>query len=433
MTLRDGSPAAGNPSKPRFPPAFQWLFAADMVSLFGSLISRTALPFVAILFLNARPFEVALLSVADIVAGFASALLLGALVDRWPKQRVMLVADVARALLLMAVPVGAWMGWLSVPLLLFIALACGVFNVAFELAYSAWLPRLLQHDRLLAANSRIAAGQAVVETASFSIGGWLVQWLGAPMAVLVDALSYLGSAMLIWRSRVAQDLQGDGRAAPPVEATPRPGALWTEAREGLALLWRDPILRTLAVVEFFGAGGQQMFGALILVYLSRDLGFGPGVLGLIFAVGGISSLLGAVLAARLSARWPTGPLMIGGLALMAAALFLPPLATAATWAGTALLIAQQLIGDGAATVYQINDTVLRQTRSRQETLARVNAGIKFVGLAAMLLGALSGGFIAELWGARAALFCAAGAVSLAAVLALGSNLRRFKGQAIAAD
>lgn len=188
---------------PHFPPAFQWLFAADMVSLFGSLISRTALPFVAILFLNARPYEVALLGVADIVAGFASALLLGAWVDRWPKRRVMVVADLSRAVLLLTVPVSASVGWLSVPLLLFVALACGVFNVAFELAYSAWLPRLVPQGQLLAANSRIAAGQAVVETASFGVGGWLVQWLSAPVAVFVDALSYLGSALLIGRARVA--------------------------------------------------------------------------------------------------------------------------------------------------------------------------------------------------------------------------------------
>lgn len=280
-----GNPASERLAERRFSPAFQRLFAADMVSLFGSLISRTALPFVAILFLNARPFEVALLSVADIVAGFATALLLGTLIDRWPKRRVMLVADVTRAALLLAIPVGAWAGWLSMPLLLTIALACGVFNVAFELAYAAVLPRLLPHDRLLAANSRIAAGQSVVETAAFGIGGWLVQWLGAPIAVLVDALSYLGSAALIWGARVPNDVP----AAPPTHRSSQAAALWREAREGLGLLWRDPILRTLAAVDFCVAGGQHLFGAVFLLYLARDLGFGAGVLGLIFAAGGISA------------------------------------------------------------------------------------------------------------------------------------------------
>ena len=106
-----GNPVSERLADWRFPPAFQRLFAADMVSLFGSLISRTALPFVAILFLKARPFEVALLGVADIVAGFATALLLGTLIDRWPKRRVMWVADVTRAALLLTIPVGAWAGW----------------------------------------------------------------------------------------------------------------------------------------------------------------------------------------------------------------------------------------------------------------------------------------------------------------------------------
>lgn len=107
--------------------------------------------------------------------------------------------------------------------------------------------------------------------------------------------------------------------------------------------------------------------------------------------------------------------------------------TAVGWAGAALLIAQQLLGDGAATVYRINDTVLRQTLAPAGALARVNAGIKFVGLAAMLLGALAGGLLAEVWGARTALFCAAGWASLAVGVALGSPLRTFAGRHPAAD
>lgn len=172
-------------------------------------------------------------------------------------------------------------------------------------------------------------------------------------------------------------------------------------------------------------GGGRLFGAVFLIYLARDLGFGAGVLGTIFAVGGVSAFIGAMLAARLSSRWATGPLMIGALACLAVAQCLPPLASAAGWAGAALLVAQQVLGDGAATVYQINDTVLRQTLAPADALARINAGIKFTGLAAMLLGALIGGMVAEVWGARTALFCAAAWVALAVPVALGSPLRRL--------
>ena len=86
----------------------------------------------------------------------------------------MLVADVLRALLMAAVPLGVWGGWLTMPVLFFIALACGVLNVAFDLAYAAWLPRLVAQDDLLAANSRVAAGQSIVEAGAFSASGWLV-------------------------------------------------------------------------------------------------------------------------------------------------------------------------------------------------------------------------------------------------------------------
>lgn len=396
------------------PRAFRQLLAAELVSLFGSLVGRTALPFVAILFLDARPMAVALLGVADIVAGFASALLLGAWVDRWPKRRTMLVADVARAVLMATVPLAAWLGFLSMPLLFAVALGCGVLGVAFELAYAALLPRLVEPAALLHANSRVAAGSAVVETASFGLGGWLVQWLSAPLAVLVDAVSFAVSALLVWRAKVPADGGGASAAAPSV---------WREASEGIHVIRRDPILRALAAVEFFVAGGSAMYGAVFLLFLSRELHFAPGVLGLIFAVGGLSSFAGAMLAEKLGRRWPAGPLMICGLALMAASMFLPALATSAGIVGILLLIGQQAVGDGGFTLYQINDTVLRQTRAPPEALARVVAGIRFVGLAAMLMGAVAAGWLAELASARAAIVVAACCATVAVAAALASKLR----------
>jgi predicted MFS family arabinose efflux permease len=401
----------------RFPPAFRWLFAAEMVSLFGSLVSRTALPLVAILFLDARPLAVALLGVADVAAGLLSALVLGTWVDRWDKRTTMRVADLGRALLLALVPLGAWMGWLSVPVLFAVALGCGVLDMAFSLAYAALLPRLVDAEALLAANSRIAAGQAVVEVGSFGIAGWLVQWFTAPVAVLVDALSFAGSFWLVGRARVERDV--------PAAADARPG-FWAETRAGLALLRSDPVLRALAVVTACVEGGGWMFGSMFLFFLMRDLGLPAGPLGLVFAVGGLSAFAGASLAGRLAARWPAGPLMIAGLALSAAAMFLPAWATGASLATYALLIAQQLIGDGGAVVYQINDSVLRQTRVPAAALARVNAAIMAVGLAASLVGRLAGGFVAEAVNARSALVVAAAIVGLGALIAALSPLRRWR-------
>lgn len=402
----------------RFPPAFRWLFGAEMVSLAGTLIGRTALPFVAILFLQAAPWQVALLGVVDLLAGALAAPWLGALVDRWPKRRTMITADLLRAALLLLVPLAALLGRLDVGLLLAVAFGVGVLNVAFELAYAALLPRLLPEDRLLAANSRIAAGQSLVEVGSFSVGGWLVQLLGAPLAVLADALSFVGSAALILRAEVADD--GPAPAAGDAGA----GALWREAREGFLILWRDKVLRVLALVEFCGAGGSQMFGAMFLLYVARDLGFAPGVLGLVFAVGGLSSLAGALLAQRLATRRAAGPLMLGGLVLVALSQCLPPLAVQAGTLGLVLLVAQQIVGDGAYTLYGINDTVLRQTRAPREALARVNAGIRFVGLLAMLLGAGAAALVGEFVSARAALFGAAAWTGVGVLVALAGGLQR---------
>jgi predicted MFS family arabinose efflux permease len=149
------------------------------------------------------------------------------------------------------------------------------------------------------------------------------------------------------------------------------------------------------------------------------------VLGLVFAVGGVSAFFGAAFAERLGARWPAGPLMIAGLALSAAALFLPPLITGVSAVAIGLLLAQQLLGDGGAVVYQINDTVLRQTRAPQQALARVNAGIQAVTMLAMLIGRLGGGALAEAFDARTALFAASVWASLGVAVALVSPLRRL--------
>lgn len=186
------------------------------------------------------------------------------------------------------------------------------------------------------------------------------------------------------------------------------------------------MLRTLALVEFCVAGGGQVFGAMFLLYLARDLGFVPGVLGLVFAVGGVSSFAGALLAERLARRHAAGPLMLAGLALAAAALVLPALVTGTGLLGIVLLVAQQVVGDGAQTLYGINDSVLRQTRAPQQALARVNAGIRVVGLVAMLLGAGAAALVGELVGARAALLGAAAWLAAGVVVAWWSGLGRVR-------
>jgi MFS family permease len=176
---------------------FRRVFGAEVVSTFGSLMSRLAIPWLAVLVLQADPTAMAWLAMADVAAGALAALLLGALVDRWPKRRTMIAADLARAAMLATVPAMAMTGHLTIGWLVVVVAVNGALTVAFELAQSEWIARSTAQQHLTQRNSVLAAGGAVTEAASFGITGWLFQWLGAVVVMVMDAVTYIASALLL--------------------------------------------------------------------------------------------------------------------------------------------------------------------------------------------------------------------------------------------
>jgi Na+/melibiose symporter-like transporter len=377
---------------------FQRVLAAEMVSNFGSMLSRLVIPWLATLVLTATPFEMGLLLMADVVAGACGSLLLGAVVDRMRKRAVMLAADAARASLL------GLLAWLAVTqhlplwMLVLAGTARGLLTVMFDLARSAWVAQRVDATQLPTRNAQMSAGSSLAETAAFALGGWLYQWLGAVLALLIDAGSYLASALC---------LRGVWDAPVPHPTSPRPRAqlrtLLIEARAGMTALAAVPTLRTLASLEVLVALGVSLAATSYMIFVARDLGFATGVLGLIFATGGIGALLGAALAPRLGRRFSSGGAMLIGLSCLALGAFCIPLAPGATLGGAALLIAHQVIGDGGHIAYDVHDRTLRQTAVSPDLLARVDAGIRTLGQLATLLGAIGGGALATWGGARLAL------------------------------
>jgi predicted MFS family arabinose efflux permease len=199
-----------------------------------------------------------------------------------------------------------------------------------------------------------------------------------------------------------------------------------EIGEGISAVLRHPLLRATAACtlsrEFFGG----IYGPLVVLYMARDLGFAPGILGTIWAVGGISSLFGAVAAEPTNRRMGIGPAMIVGLLLYSLAMFLVPLAQGATLIAALLLILQQISGDGAATVYQINQVSLRQAITPERLLGRVNASMEFLRLGATLAGSLLGGLLGEEIGVRATLFLGAFGTLLSTLWLVLSPLRALR-------
>ena len=391
--------------------AFRNLLAAEVVSNFGSMLSRLAIPWLATLALGVTPFQMGFLLVADVAAGAAGSLALGAVVDRLDKRAVMLGADIARAAILGALALAATLEWLSLALLVIAAAASGVLTVTFELARSAWIAQRIDRDELAVRNAQMSMGGSLSETAAFALGGWLYQGLGAVLALAIDAATYLVSAVFV---RGVEKAPVTRAASPPAADAAR--ALLRDAREGIRAILATPILRMLATVEVLVAFAMGLTGTSYMIYVTRDLGFEPGILGMIFATGGIGALIGAGWAPWLGRLWGERRAMLLGLAFLALGAFFIPLAQGPTIAGAVLLIAHQIVGDGGRTLYDVHDRTLRQSRVASGLLARVDAGIRMLGHAATLGGAVGGGALATALGTRCALYISAAMLALAAVI-----------------
>ncbi len=391
---------------------FVRLWAAATISVFGSLVTRTALPFTAILWLGADASEIALLRAAEILPAVVLALVAGVWADRLRRRPTLIAADLARAALLCTVPAAAWLGALRLEHLFAVALAVGCFSVFFDVAHLAYLPTLVSRDQLLAANSRLSATSHAAEVGAFASGGFLVQLLGAPFALVVDAGSFVASALLLARIRGLE----------PASAQSGAFDVRRELADGVAAVLGHPLLRPLGLAAMAQSFAFGLVGTVYLLYVNEELGFAPGVLGLIFAVGGVSSIAGALFAARAADAFGTGRVIITGLVVLALATLFLPLAPGATLIGAALLVAHQL-GDGFDVIARVNEVSLRQRVTPDALLGRVNGSLHFASHAALLLGTLAGGWLGEAAGLRATLVLGAGVALLGALVVGYSPVR----------
>jgi MFS family permease len=393
---------------------FSRLWTASTVSVFGSMLSALALPWVAILVLHATPLEVAFLGCADLLAGMSVGLVAGAWVDRLRRRPILVLADLVRALLLASVPLAAALGVLGLAQLFVVGFGMGALSTLFDVASHSFLPSLVPEVALADANGRLSAGAAVAETGGFAASGWLVSLVSAPLALLVDSASYLFSAFCIARIETPETRRSSVSRASGVRA---------EMRDGLRVVWREPRLRALGAVLGCLRLASGLLGAVYLLRFTRELAVGTGLLGTIVAVGGLGSLLGAVAAPRLARRSGAGAALCIGIAGTVAGVALLPMVTSPGVVGIALLVAHQLIADSSETVFQVNQVSLRQRLAPPAALGRVNASLHVIGLAAALGGRILGGAIGQWYGLRATLVAAAAVAAVAALVSYASPLR----------
>ena len=390
---------------------FGRVLAAEGISNFGSMLSRRAIPWIATLALAASPLAMGGLVVADVLAGALGGVLLAGSVDRAGKRAFMFGCDLLRAAVLALLALLAWQGGLSLSVLVTAAAANGLLTVGFEMARSAWVAQCVEASRLPQRNAQLSMAGSLSETAAFALGGWVFQWTGAAFALAVDALSFAISAGCL---RGVPETPPAVPAAAPVARLAR---LIGDVRAGLRTLLTQPALRALAAIEVLLALGGSLAATSYMIFVARDIGFGTGSLGMIFATGGLGAVAGAALAPWLGRRLGPGRAMTLGLALAALGAACIPLVAASGWLGAALLVAHQIIGDGGRTLHDVHDRTLRQTAAPAALLARTDAGLRTAGQLATLVGAVAGGGLASSLGTRTSLWLSAALIAGAAIVA----------------
>ena len=393
---------------------FMKLWAAQAVSTFGARITREGLPMTAVLALGASPATLGVLAALSYGPAFFVGLFGGGFVDRRHRRPILIAADLIRAGVLITVPIAAWLGWLSLWQVFAAAVAVGGASVLFDMADHAYLPALIGTERLVDGNSKLSATESVAELGGPALAGFLFQWLTAPFAIAVNAVTYLVSAVV---------LMGISKVEPDPEPVP-PQHWVADLTQGFRVAWTEPRVRPLLLMTatngLFGGG----FAALYLLFALRTLHLSPAMLGITVAFGGLGALIGSGLAAPIARRIGAGPAILATAVATAGSALLIPLAPTAPVAGMVVLIAAQLLGDSLGTVYNILGASLRQTVLPQETLGRAAGAFKAAGGGTMLIGALAGGLLGNLIGVRETLFISAAGLALGPLIALTSPALR---------
>jgi MFS family permease len=378
--------------------AFVRVWSASTISVFGSLITRMALPFVAILVLGAGPFEVAVLRGLEIGTGLFVGLVAGAWVDRLRRRPILIWADLGRAVLLASIPIAYVAGVLTLVHVLVVTALASILTTFFDAADNAYLPTVVERDRLVEANSALAASSSASEFAGFGISGFLISVLTAPIAIVLDSITFVVSAIFLVGIREPEPPPPPVSAREPVRA---------EIAEGIRVVFGNPILRPFLFAQMLHHVLWGVFGATWILFAIDYLALGPAPIGLIAAAGGIASFVGAVIAHRSIARWGFGPVAVASMAVLAIGNAFIPIAPAAfPIVAIACLLVQQLVGDGAATVFDIADTTVRQTLVPDRQLGRVTSTFFVAGHAAQLASTLAAGVLAEVIGLRLTLVLA---------------------------
>ncbi len=394
---------------------FRRLWTGSAASTFGSEVAELAVPLLAIGVLAATPGELGALRTAQFLPFLLATLPLGLLVDRRRRLPLMIGADLGRFALILIIPIAVWAGFAQIELLYGVMFLAGVLTVLYQVADFAFVPEIVTPHQLVDANGKLAAAQSANEIGARGFGGLLVQAASAPVAMLVNALTYLVSALSLRGIAVVET------ARPPASSRPS----WAEVTAGLREALRNRFIRALLGEATTFNLFNEVFILGLMLFTVREAGLSPVQLGIVFTAGGVGSFLGAWFGSRVTGRFGYGRVLLITLLLGNTAPALVAL-TGTDVVGVLVLFCAVFVvmgvGIGIANVHAVT---LRQAALPEELRGRVNAAYRLISWGAIPVGASLGGVLATVTDGRTAMVAGAFGMALATLWVAFSPVRRL--------
>lgn len=404
---RIAGPFAGNSD-------FLKCWFGEGVSYLGTQISLIAIPIIAAVTLDASPLALGFLYACGQLPALLFGLVAGAWLDRRKRRPVMIVTDLARTFLTLTVPIAAWFGWLSIPLLCVVLFGLGTLTIFFDIAHLSYVPSLVDRSQLVAANSRLEATASGAQVVGPAIGGALIGLLTGPGALLIDAGSFLVSAIALRRIRKPEEAPAHVDQGEPMRA---------RIASGLRFVAATPVLRALAGCSAISNLFGYAFLAVYVAFMVRELNLTDFQIGLVFATGGVGALIGSVIAGRCADRWGTGRTLIASQLGFGLSGMLVPLAVLIPAVALPLVVGAEFLQWLTLLIYAVNAVSLRQRLTSDEMQGRLHATFAVLTRGFQPIGSMLGGIVASFIGLSLTLVFAEVGLMLGVLFLIASPLR----------
>lgn len=370
---------------------FRWLWSAQSTSLLGTHLASLAYPLTGVITLHATSFEAGMLQASGSAAAAMAGLFAGVIVDRVRRKRLLIITDLGRAVLAISIPAAAVSGLLRIEHLYVVGFLAGILNMTWEVAVMAYVPAVVKTNELVDANSKLASTESIARFAGAPLSGALVQLLTAPLAIVIDAVSFVISAAFVARIETPEG---------HIETNTPRRTFRHDIGEGLRFVYRYRILRAMSEAIALHFLFVVMITTIFTLFAIRELMLTPFVLGVVLASLGAGFLAGALVAGRITRRLGIGRTMITGTAIAFLASLAIPLASGPLPQVIAMLLAAHFMLAIGIQLNGINLMSFRQSITPSEMQGRMNATFRFLNVVMMMIGALVAGALGDTIGYR---------------------------------